>query len=247
MQMSPFGLFRQWTSLLLAFVSFAAVGQPGGDSALLSTASGRFKDLYYRSLGPELHLYSGVSYKEFKFNKNDEGQPYFESREWVLGDVFYNGILFEGIPMIYDVVNDQVVIDHKYGRVKMGLISEKVSYFVIGKHRFVRLEGEPSLKAGFYELVFDGTVKCYAKWKKNRIEAVKAREMQVQYEDQNRYYILKDNRFYNVKSKASVMDVLKDKRPTLQKDIRKYHLNFRRQRIEAISKTLALYESTVTP
>jgi len=243
-----FGLFCELAGLpLLALVSFTAVGQPGSDSTLLSTASDRVKDLYHNSLGPELHLYSGVSYKGFKSNKNDEGQPYFESWDWVAGDVFYNGILFEGIPMIYDMVNDKIVIDHKYGRVKMELISEKVSYFVIGKHKFVRLVAESSLQPGFYELVFDGTVKFYAKWQRKRLEVVKPRELQVQYEDQNRYYIFKDNRFYNVKSKSSVLDVLKDKRQVLQKDIRRYHLNFRRQRIEAISKILSRYESNATP
>ncbi len=213
------------------------------DSKILSAAYDNSKDAYFRALGPELGLYNGVSYKEFIQHNNDEGQPYFETDQWVEGEIYYNGMRYENVPLLYDVVNDKVVIDHSG---KLELISEKVKYFILNGHRFFRLtipNTNSLIRTGFFELLYDGQSKLYAKWQKKRVEVIEVRDIQARYEDQNRIYIKKENKFHVVKTKSSVLQVLEDKKAILQRYCKENHLKFKDHRIESIAKMMAFYES----
>jgi len=43
-------------------------------------------------------------------NANFEcGHPYFESDDWVEGTVHYDGDLYEGVAILYDLVSEKVV------------------------------------------------------------------------------------------------------------------------------------------
>jgi hypothetical protein len=231
--------------VLLALIPLTGVSQPEGISKTLTIAYDNGKSFYYHALGPELGLYSGVLYKEFPQHKNDEGQPYFDTSQWVRGDIVYNDIYYESVPLLYDVVNDKVITDHLQSAVKLELISEKIKYFVIDGHRFVPLtiqNNNSVIHTGFFELLYDGRSKLYVKWQKNRVEAIIARELQVQYEDQNKIYLNKENKFFVVKTKSSFLHLLEDKKLMLQKYIKKNRLNFKGYRTESMKKILAFYE-----
>ena len=231
----------RWCAWLVS-LPLTGVCQGKTDSAILAHAYANSQTIYYQSRNLELGLYNGISYKEYAVHQNDEGQPYFKTDQWVEGDLFYNGVRYEKVPMLYDVVNDKVVIDHLG---KLELISEKIKYFVIKNHRFVHLSVPvgSAIRTGFFELLYDGHSKLYAKWQKKRIEVVAARELQVRYEDQNHIYILKDNNFNPVKTKSSVLRVLEDKKAMLQPFIKRSNLDFRSHRTESIKKIMAFYES----
>ncbi len=231
----------KWLAWLVS-LPFVGISQSKMDSAILSSAHAYSKNAYYQSRHLELGLYNGIYYKEYVLHQNDEGQPYFETDQWVEGELFYNGVHYENIPLLYDVVNDKIIIDHS---VKLELISEKIKYFVIQEHRFVLLTANANspIHTGFFELVYDGQSKLYAKWQKKRIEVIASRELQVRYEDQNRIYINKDGKFHSVKTKSSVLHVLEDKKIMLKKYIKKNQLNFRGHRAESIAKIMAFYES----
>ncbi len=227
------------------FVPLVGLGQNQERVSLLSKSYNNSRAVYFNSIGPSLGLYNGVYFKEYVPHNNDQGQPYFGTDQWVDGNLFYNGMYYENIPLLYDVVNDKLILDHSFGAVKLELISEKLKYFIINGHRFVRLviinQNSP-VSTGFFELLYDGQTKLYAKWQKKRIEVINARELEVRYEDQNRIYINKGNQFYSVKTKSSVLHVLEDKKVVLKKYIKKSRLKFKSKRIESIAKVIAFYE-----
>ncbi|SRR5258706_1740829 len=237
-------LFKGICSLLIALLPRMVFCQSKSDSSLITYNNA--KDAYFRALGTELNLYNGVYYKGYRQHENDEGQPYFESDLWYEGSVFYDGIFYENIPMLYDLIEDELVIDHRYGAVKLKLIKEKVNFFIINGHRFVHLTpavSNSSLTSGFYELLYEGKYKAYARWQKKRNEVTTTNEIQVRYEQKVQFYIFNGNEYLPVRAKSSVLRILKDKKPALQKFIRKQNLNFGAQCIESIPKILSFYES----
>jgi hypothetical protein len=218
--------------------------QSPSDSSTSALAAA--KEIYFNAVGSELNLYNGISYKGYTLNETDEGQPYFGSELWVEGFVNYDGVLYEDVSMLYDLVEDKVIIDHKFGSGKLELIGEKLSSFGFNQHYFVRLNPSRTsntAESGFYERLFDGRLKAYAKWHKKRNDIVGAAAVQVKYEDQNRFYIFNGNEYAQVKSKSSVLNVLKDKKQFLSKFIRKYKLKFGAHCGESLPRILAHYES----
>jgi hypothetical protein len=231
---------------LLHYLSLSVGGNCQSPADSSESAFATVKEIYFSTLGSELNLYNGVSYKGYILHETDEGQPYFASELWVEGFVNYDGVLYEDVSMLYDLVEDKVIIDHKFGAGKLELITEKLSSFGLNKHYFVHLNASMTSNTpenGFYERLFDGRLKAYAKWHKKKIDVVGAAAVQVKYEDQNRFYIFNGNEYVQVKSKSSVLNVLKDKKQVLSKFIRKYKLKFGATCGESLPKVLALYES----
>jgi hypothetical protein len=230
-------------SFLIILLPGIARCQAKSDSSLL--AYNRVKELYFQALGPQLNLYNGFYYKGYQQYDNDEGQPYFESDLLNDGSVFYDGVLYENVPMMYDLIDDELIIDHKYAAVKLRVIREKVKSFDFNDHHFVYLSQTTSrvaLPSGFYELLYDGGYKAYARWQKKRVEVTSLHEIQVRYEQKVQFYLVNERGYFPVKTKSSVLKVLKDKKQALQKFIRQQHLSFGEQCVESIPKLLSFYE-----
>jgi hypothetical protein len=246
------GFMREKSCFVLPLVVFGALGviifstaSGQTDSLQLAKARDASRKIYTESLGPELGLYNGVSHREFSVRPSDEGQPFFGSRDWVVGSVLYDGIFYENVRMRYDLLDDKLVIDHHYAAIDLELISQKVTNFNLGGHRFVRLVTPKAgtLSTGFYELLYDGKMKLYSRWSKSRVESISGREIQVRYEEYGRLFLFHNDVYFPVKSRASVIKLLKDKMPAVQKFIRKNKLKFHAHRAESIAKILAFYES----
>ncbi len=244
MQIDFWAVLMTW--VVLTLLPFPGASQSKADEQVLSLAYDNSKAVYFNSLGSELALHNGISYKEYIPSESDQGIPYFESDDWTEGTLDYNGVPFENIPLLYDVVRDKVITQLSTSTTKLELISEKVKHFEINGHWFVRLsfpESNSQIQTGFFELLHRGQVQLYVKWQKERKKITESGQLEIRYEDQNRIYIHKDNQFYYVKSKSSVLNVLEDKKKLIQKFIRENHLNFKDQSVASISKIIAFYES----
>ena len=204
------------------------------------------RELYSRSLGAGSHLLNGVQYKEYNAHLDDVGHPYFASDDWVDGSVHYDGDVYEPVAILYDLVKEKVVIEHPYAGIKLELISEKIKYFSMPGHRFVRLDADTiknsSISTGFYDLLYDGRTKFYVKRQKEQKEQIVAGDLQVQFSEKDRFYIFKKGLYVPVKTKSSVLNVLKDRKTEVRKYIRKNKIHFRKSREEAITRVVSFYD-----
>lgn len=217
------------------------------DTLFLSHAIRNIEDLYAQSIGVESHLYNGVLYKEYNAHTSDEGIPYFRTEDWQDGSVFYDGELYEDVPMIYDLVQEKIVIEHGYGGIKLELINEKIKYFTLSGHTFVRLVADSSrspIRTGFYDLLYDGKAKCLAKLQKTYNEEIVSRELLIKFRENNRYFIVLNGRYYQVKGKSSILSVLEDRAADIRKFIRKNKIKFKGDRGQAIAKVVRYYDQT---
>ncbi len=206
------------------------------------------REIYSRTLGLSSHLLNGVQYKEYNAHLDDEGHPYFGLDDWVEGSVYYDGEVYEGVAILYDLIKDKVVIEHPFAGIKLELISEKIKYVDLPGHRFVRLDADTlknaSIRTGFYDLLYDGLTKFYVKRQKERKDEIVGQEIQVKFSENDRLYIFKQGQYIQVKTKSSVLTTLADRKAELRKYIRKNKIHFRRNREDAITRVVAFYDES---
>ena len=245
--------YRPLLRQILLFLSIAPFGSVHSqtyvaDTVFVLSAVKNAREVYTRSLGVGSHLLNGIQYKEYNPHHDDVGHPYFVSDDWVEGTVHYDGDVYEGVAILYDLVREKVVIEHPYAGIKLELISEKIKCVDLPGHRFVRIDADTvknsPIRTGFYDLLYDGRTKFYAKRQKTKKEEIVGMEIKVTFSKNDHLYICKRGQYVPVKSKSSVLDVLEDRKAEVRKYIRKNKIRFRKGREQAISRVVSFYDES---
>ncbi|MDP9230846.1 MAG: hypothetical protein M3O67_09280, partial [Bacteroidota bacterium] len=230
--------------VLLLYVRLSGQGlQPDSSSSLPAFKS--IVDFYNKSLSEQLHLYNGKEYKDYPYQFN-EGHPYFLSNNWSKGTLNYDGEHYEEVPMLYDVVQDELVILHFDNRSKICLVKEKISSFSLLAHSFVNIQpkniNSSTITEGFYDLLYAGQVSLFAKRTKNIQTFYRQSVSEIKIFKKDHYNLLKKNIYYPVSSKRSFLQQLTDKRKEIQQYIKKNRLSFKNDVENAMVKILAYYD-----
>jgi hypothetical protein len=220
--------------------------QTAADTALLSLQKKNAIDLYYQSLQTQSGLYNGSEYVPYETSLK-EGHPYFDTTKMLNGSVFYNGMLYKDVPMLYDIIRDELIIQHYNKVFYLQLIKSKVDSFNLMSHAFVHMGRDSSrkdnLKEGFYDLLHDGKTKLYIRRYKDIQESIPDFTVEKRVYAHTRYFIYKNNVYNEVYSQASVLDVLSDKKMVLKQELRKQHIKFKKQREYAIKTMVEQYDA----
>src|SRR5450631_1679752 len=90
------------------------------------------KEFFQNEIKEDAHLYTG---KEFiKYSVNIKGHPFFETDQMQNGTIFYDGTLYENVPLLYDIVGQEVVINRFDSGEGIRLLNEKIKYFTFDGH-----------------------------------------------------------------------------------------------------------------
>lgn len=190
------------------------------------------------------NLYNGRLY--YVYDARQDEHQFFGDRKWQKGVVFYDGQRFDSIPMIYDIVRDELVIKHFNGD-HLLLQSEKVNYFLKDNHTFQRMDAgkdiNPQMRTGFYDILYDGKTKAIVRRVKQRQEKIAEKKIIALFPEKDFYYIKKGDRYYSVRSKRSVLGLFPDKKKELKKALRDDNIKFKHMRDIAIAKVVVTYDS----
>ncbi|WP_205503328.1 hypothetical protein [Rufibacter psychrotolerans] len=202
--------------------------------------------LYQQATQPEAHLFNGPEYVDYR-RLYREGHQFFLQDQKATGAVHYDGDWYQEVPLLYDVVTDEVVLV-KNGVLLQKLVSEKLTAFLLQGHHFVRhvapdTAAAATLPTGFYDLLHDGPTQLLVKRKKLKEHVVEDNREVEKYKPDDKFYIQKDNRYHQVKTGKSVYRVFQDKKKELKKHARSQKLKFRRQREQAILALVIHYNS----
>lgn len=214
-------LILVWSQCLLISTVFAQTDLV--DTSFISAAKANLHEFYSNKLVDQIQLYNGGHYTPY--DATGKEHPYF-LEELEEGSIFYYGYLYKNEEMLYNTFTDKIIINDFYSVNLIQLISEKVDYFLLAGHTFVRLN-HPSLKSGFYDLLVDGDIKLYAKRFKQFKEEIDAYEVKNKFTEKSNYYIFRDGNYYPVKNKRTVRNVLSDFDKELDQYIRKNKIVFR--------------------
>ncbi|MFC6997384.1 hypothetical protein [Rufibacter roseus] len=211
---------------------------PPADSSQISLQP--IAALYHAAMGQQAHVFNGSEY--FGYTLRTKGHQFFGSDVWADAVVTYDGIAYSGIPFMYDIVNQALIVvrpDEKGTPIKTQIDASRVSQFTLQGHRFMKVNKAENLASGFYEVLYSGNVQVLARREKTSLK----QNAEISFSDKNTYYILKDGQYHQVKSKGSVLKVLSDQKAELNKSLKERSISFGQNRELALVTMAQVYDS----
>jgi hypothetical protein len=228
----------------IAALLFSAGSSFAGTDTTISTAYPI--GLYKQFLFPEKTLYTGRQYVDYRPVLDKGGHPYFQSPEFLEGSILYDGMLYENVPLQYDIVKNMVITWDPFKKYLLELVNDKVDWFTINDIRFVHLKQGTNtrytLDDGFYRILYDGKTTVLKKEAKFINQDIDIKKVLRTIEETPVYYIKKNNAYYPVDKKASVLKVLADKKADLNQFIRKNDLDLSDDKEKALAAIAAQYD-----
>ncbi|GHB54472.1 hypothetical protein [Persicitalea jodogahamensis] len=216
------------------------VASPGVDSPGVTAAL----TLYDSATVESQHLYNGKQY--YVYDSREVEHQFFLTEDWTVGSVFYDGQQFEQVPLLYDIVRDQLVVRYRHGFGNVTLQNRKVRSFTLDGHDFMRVEADTGrvegLRTGFYDQIYTGTTKVLARRRKERLQQLSETKITIAFPVKDQYYLYKNGEYQPVQSKRSVLMLLPEHKRQLKRELRKQNLSFRQNREEAIKIMAARYD-----
>jgi len=238
-----FTLLLSILCLIISKNSYAQVVRT--DSSSQQSAFNNSLALYYNSVGKESPLYNGVEYTFY--DPLIKGNAYFlDTKAFAPGNVYYDRVLFNNVPMLYDLYADKVVVLLYNNFTKFSLINQKVTAFDYLDHHFVNIDADTIanntlIKSGFYDELYKGRVQVLAR----RAKSIQNRigyEVESYFDLTQDYYIRKGSVYYSVSSQGTLLSIFKDKKRELQQYARTNDIKYRRNPEEAMVKIATYYD-----
>lgn len=210
------------------------------DTLFVVAAEANGKKIYSGAIRNQSQLYNGTDFKVYQSLKDEH--PFLFSDDWITGTVQYDGNIYEDVPIQYDIQNDEVIIEYYNGIRSIRLIKPKVQYFTLERDKFVMLT-DPQLSTGFYQVLYDGQTKVYARHSKTLQETISGREIQHSFTERTKYYVFSKGSYHLITGKGAVLDVFKDKKKELNQFAKKNKLGFRKNKAAYITQLADYYDN----
>lgn len=220
--------------LYFAFNSQQAQAQVGPDTSRLVSASvAVLEKQYAQAFETHPQLYNGPEYVDYAKRYHIRiGHQYFLSDKKQPGTVYYNQHYFSNLLLSYDVVFDQLVIQHATSPFTLRFLDKNVRAFTIGQHRFIRVEADSTaataFRTGYYEVLVDSTIQLLAKRAKRKQEKVNQRYVDIEFTGIDKLFLKKDGTYHPVSKKRSITRLFADRSKDVQKYIQDNKLKFRK-------------------
>lgn len=230
----------------LFFHSYTKAQYSKTDSSIYAESITEAVALYKQFIGNESELYNGTNYLFYNNNIQD-GIPYFESKNFNIGYIVYNGILYENIQLLYDIVKEEVITYVPNTGFAFRLFNDKISSFGLLNHNFIRFvkdSTEKLMKTGFYDVLYSGTHNTlYVKHIKNIGEDLSSGKLRNFIIESRAYYLKKNELIYHIKNKKDVLKILSEKKTEIKQFIRKNDLKLKKNMDMPMTKIIAYYDS----
>jgi hypothetical protein len=200
---------------------------------------------YYNQIaGIQAGIYTGTDYHYERINS---GHVFFESENFVNGNIVYDHIEYQAVPMLYDIVKDDVVIQGTFQPYFILLASNKVSQFSLSGHTFKRIISDSLtgsvIRTGFYQILYDGKIKALSKKKKILEEFIDiGNAFNTTAMEKDKWYIYKEGTYYEVQGKSSILKVLNDKKKEILQFSKQDKIRFKNNMDDALTRIVAYYD-----
>jgi hypothetical protein len=213
----------------LVFVKIAGAQELTSDSLANSLYNSYPVTLYFNAVGENAHIYTGYEY--FTPDRNIKGSPYYLSDSPWPADLIYDDSYYKNIPVMYDVMKDEVVINRLGQNFKISLVNDKLKSFTIRTHEFIRISGDSvsgnQLPTGFYDRLYNGKTIVLVKRKTRLQETYVYSQIVYEYIRQDIYYVIIAGQIVQVDSKSSVLKLFNSKKSEIKSFMKKNKLNFK--------------------
>ena len=203
---------------LLLSLSFVAKGQTE-DSSLLKAALNSAIGVHDKQLKDQLPILNGSVFVGYPHHFSS-GTAFFPPGHFEAGEIVYDGVKYENVPLVYDILAGQVIAELT---LNIRLVPEKTVSFRILNHRFERIASELLPTAsGFYECLDSGYAILYKKTAKSLVakSSPAGKETEFSIAENNSYLLLKDGRIHPADNEKQVLTALDDGKDQLPEFIR---------------------------
>ncbi len=155
--------------------------------------------------------------------------------------VVFDGVYYDDIPLLYDLVIDQLVTIHPDRREEIYLEKHLVDWFSIRQDQFVQIvEGQSELSPGFYQLIYQGDgYTCYARRSKEARRYSSGTILEYRFFETVTYYLqIGDDPFRTIKSQKELLSLDDDHRRVIRRMLRDRALSFRTKPVETLHAVL---------
>lgn len=230
--------------IILAFCLLHFLYSTGQTSIKTSTAkTDSVINIYFSKQKKELAIYNGRLFRGHEYGI--EGHGFYFTSDWQTGNIQYDGIWYNNLPLRYDIYKDEVMVNHP-NNIPIILFGERVQQFHFADLHFFRLKtgnkNEPS--ANIYQLLTDGKIKILARRSKIIEENLENKKVEKKFIDQHRYYLVKDEKYHLVRNQRSMLNLLGNRRQEILKDLRKNNIRFKKDREKAIIHMADFYNQS---
>jgi hypothetical protein len=208
------------------------------DSLLFSNSATQAIDHFNKTISFQSEIYNGAQYELYP--PANRGTFYFRDKNYCVPALIrYDGTWYKNIPVLYDIYHGAMISISDNGLYI--LRPGKVSDVYLLDHHFIYLDTESpgSSTPGFYDLLYKGKSQVMVKQTK-LIDETKTTE--IVYEDRSDIYVKKDNKYYLVSSKGSLMDIFKDKKKELNQYLKDNKINYYKDKEGAVAKLAGYYD-----
>jgi hypothetical protein len=175
-------------------------------------------------------LYRGTEYT--KIISPQVGTPFLYSDKPSSARLWYYGAMYDSVEIQYDIENDVVVTRDFTGQIRVQLVSEKLSSFILGTHVFTRVAGT----SGFYELLYSGKWQVFVKWQK--VLSRKGVE-EARYETYKQVFVQDSKGLTPVSNRNDLMEIFgKDKKRAMEY-AKSENLNFKKDLPGAVARMVS--------
>jgi hypothetical protein len=212
------------------------------DSSIYDRAVAAAVSEYKRSAGNNDLLFIGTEYSNYSHGIN--GHPFLNTDSFRLGSVMYNGAMYYNVPMLYDILRDELVIKYLNTNNPMKLVSEKIRSFDLDGRHFVRVDlPAPGPASGFYELVFEkGNTSLLVKHNKEiKVPANTERPSYFLYWDL--HFIRIGDKFFAANNREDIPLAFGDQKANMKKLLKTINTSFKKGREQYIREAIILYQS----
>lgn len=232
--------------MLLANHWVSAQSIAGKDSSMLTVTVAAARQRYLAA-DLESRLVNGVAYAN-KPPSYVSGRPFFETSDPRPGTLDYDGQHYEGVPLLYEQVLDQVLLYGPAQAAPIQLVRQQVRGFELAGHRFVwrPADAASGLAEGFYDLVADGPAQLLVKRAKKLEAATGGYQLKGEYEEITRFFVARGGHFYEASSLKEALGALADKKTEMLAYVRENRLRLTTDRREAALTALVRQYNALT-
>ncbi len=211
----------------------------------LNTPIEKADSFFNKAIKQQSRLFNGPAFQNY--GSNVDGSANFQDiKSFTNGSVIYDGILFDNIPLMYDLYEDKVI--SLLSRSTMfSLVSQKLSDFYLNNHHFKYINvidtATSIIKPGFFDIIYDGKLKVLAKREKKLQYAINNQDMRYYFVPKTTYYLARNDKYEAFSSESSFLNLFKDKKNELKKHLRNNGINFKKKPEEAMILLATYYEN----
>jgi hypothetical protein len=235
-----------WLIILVFTLTIAKANAQNlsADTPMYTADAQQAIDNYNTAIAYQSEIYNGAAYAMYP--AASRGSAYFNDAIFAMpGAIRYNGIVYKNIPLLYDMYADVFVAAQR--NILFVLRPDRLSDVYLHGHHFIKLsfQKDQNLTPGFYDELYSGKSQVLVKRARQVNNITSAQTIETIYENEDVIYIKKDNNYYKVDGKHSVLNVFKDKKRQLSRFLSDKGIRYKNDKEAGIVK-LAIYYDQLT-